>query len=93
MAEPLVLDVIEATQENFAPYGTLISGKECAAPGLSIPFYAHVEEGKNLPFEHYGKCVVRTARIHPDPKNEVNWIERHSRLTQVAVVWPPSAEL
>jgi hypothetical protein len=54
-----------------------------SAPGLSIPFYSHVEEGKNLPFDHYGKCVVRTARIHPDPTNSVNWMERHSRLTQV----------
>jgi hypothetical protein len=84
-AEPLVLDLIEATAENFAPYGLLISGSQVSAPGLTIPFYSHVEEGKNLPFEHTGKCVVRTARIHPDPKNEVNWIERHMHLTQVCL--------
>ena len=75
--------VVEATPENFSGYGTLVSGKECSAPGLTIPFYSHVEEGKNLPFIHTGKCVVRTARIHPSPSNRVNWIERHVGMTQV----------
>ncbi len=41
-AEPLVLDLIEATPENFAPYGILISGSQVSAPGLTIPFYSHV---------------------------------------------------
>lgn len=85
MAEDKVLHVpvIDATPENFGDYGILISGKEVSAPGLTIPFYSHVEEGKNLPFVHNGKCVVRTARIHPAESNRVNWIERHVRMTQV----------
>lgn len=44
-----------------------------------------VEEGHNLPFVHNGRCVVRTARIHPAASNEVSWIERHVRMTQVCV--------
>jgi ureidoglycolate lyase len=76
--------VIDATRENLAPYGLYI-GTDVPNAGLAIPFYkGSVIEGHNLPFECHGRAVVRTAQIHKRA-NEVRWLERHRRMTQLFV--------
>src|SRR5262249_43020983 len=51
----------------------------------AVPFYkGSVIEGLNLPFVCHGRAVVRTAQIHKRP-NEVRWLERHLRMTQLFV--------
>jgi ureidoglycolate lyase len=76
--------VVPATRDNTEKYGVFI-GTDVPAGGPEIPFYrGAVEEGRNLPFEYHGTAVVRTARIHPRP-GDVDWLERHGRLTQLFV--------
>src|SRR4051812_26020628 len=76
--------VVDATRENIADYGLLI-GLDVPNAGLAIPFYkGSVIEGHNLPFVCNGRAVVRTAQIHKRA-NEVRWLERHMRMTQLFV--------
>jgi ureidoglycolate lyase len=82
--EPVHVPVIEATRENIADYGLFI-GTDVPNAGLAIPFYkGSVIEGHNLPFVCNGRAVVRTAQIHKRA-NEVRWLERHLRMTQLFV--------
>lgn len=83
-ARALRLPLVDATRDNVADYGIYI-GTDVPNAGLSIPFYkGSVIEGHNLPFVCHGRAVVRTAQIHKRP-NEVTWLERHMRMTQLFV--------
>jgi ureidoglycolate lyase len=78
------LRVIPATPQTLDGYGILV-GTEVPEPRLGIPFYeGSVVEGCKLPFVCEGQAVVRTARVHPRP-NEVTWLERHLKMTQLFV--------
>src|SRR4051812_11590175 len=78
----LPVPVLDATRENLADYGLFI-GLDVPNAGLAIPFYkGSVIEGHNLPFVCHGRAVVRTAQIHKR-SNEVRWLERHMRMTQL----------
>jgi ureidoglycolate lyase len=80
----LKIPVLHATAENTKDYGLFI-GTDVPDSGLTIPFYkGSVEEGHNFPFQYHEKAVARTARIHPRSGN-VQWLERHLRMTQVFV--------
>jgi ureidoglycolate lyase len=82
--ETLRLPITPATRENLADYGLFI-GTDVPNAGLAIPFYkGSVIEGHNLPFVCNGRAVVRTAQIHKRA-NEVRWLERHLRMTQLFV--------
>ena len=80
MTRSISLTAVPATRENVADYGHFI-GENVSESRLPIPFYDHVDEGENIPFEYHGKAVLRTARIHPTKKPCV-WMERHIRMTQ-----------
>ncbi len=75
------LKAVIATEENTAEYGVFV-GPNVKRDGLPIPFYDHVQEGANLPFEYTGKAKLRTAIISPT-KEPVKWLERHFNLTQL----------
>lgn len=74
------LKPIEANQENTKEYGHFI-GENISPERLPIPFYDHVDEGQNIPFEYTGLAVLRTARIHPTSASN-KWLERHMNMTQ-----------
>lgn len=74
---------IKATPDSVREYGLLIS-EDVSGIRLPIPFYDHVDEGRNIPFEYNGRAVMRTARVHPTDK-PVRWLERHMRMTQFFV--------
>lgn len=80
MTKTISLIPIAATKDNVAEYGHFI-GENVSEGRLPIPFYDHVDEGENIPFEYHGEAVLRTARIHPTEKPCV-WMERHLRMTQ-----------
>lgn len=69
-----------ATPENTEQLGFFI-GEDVRQERIPIPFYDHVDEGQNIPFEYTGKAVLRTARIHPTEKPNI-WLERHMDMTQ-----------
>jgi ureidoglycolate lyase len=76
--------VVDATRENVADYGLFV-GTDVPNAGLPIPFYkGSVVEGHNLPFACNGRAVIRTAQIQKR-SNEVTWLERHLRMTQLFV--------
>jgi ureidoglycolate lyase len=78
------IPIIDATRENVADFGLFI-GTDVPNAGLTIPFYkGSVIEGHNLPFTCNGKAVIRTAQIHKR-SNNVTWLERHMRMTQLFV--------
>ena len=69
-----------ANPDNTSAFGTFI-GENVSAERLPIPFYDHVDEGINLPFDYVGRALLRTARIHPTSAPCV-WLERHLRMNQ-----------
>ncbi len=71
---------VDATPANVSDYGIFI-GEDISEERLPIPFYPHVDEGKNIPFEYTGNAVLRTARIHPTDVPNL-WLERHMGMTQ-----------
>ncbi|WP_137153707.1 ureidoglycolate lyase [Rhizobium sp. FKL33] len=77
------LNPVAADTENIRPYGTMID-EQIGPERMPIPFYDHVDEGTNIPFEYTGKALLRTARIHPSD-NSIVWMERHVRMTQFFV--------
>lgn len=78
------LPVLIASPESISGYGIFI-GTDVPHSGLTIPFYnGSVEEGYNLPFFCHEKAVIRTARIHKR-SGKVQWIERHTRMTQLFI--------
>lgn len=78
------IPVIEATPENTRDYGFFI-GTGVPNSGLTIPFYkGTIEEGHNIPFKYHEKAVARTAKIYPRSDNVI-WLERHLRMTQIFV--------
>jgi ureidoglycolate lyase len=80
----VAVPVVDATRDNLADYGLFI-GLDVPNSGLAIPFYkGSVIEGHNLPFLCHGRAVVRTAQIHKR-SNEVRWLERHMRMTQLFI--------
>ena len=81
--QTLNLSGIPANSIEMEKYGHLI-GQTISQKRLPIPFYDHVDEGENLPFEYTGNAVIRTARIHPTDK-PVIWLERHMNMTQLIV--------
>ena len=84
MTQIIDVPTVHATRENIADYGLMI---DTTVPdsGLTIPFYkGAVEEGFNLPFVYHEEAVIRTARIHPR-SDELTWLERHLRMTQLFV--------
>ena len=82
---PLVdIPLVRARPDNVDHLGLFI-GTAVPNAGLTIPFYrGAVEEGHNIPFECHGKAVIRTARIS-HRSNEIPWLERHLRMTQLFV--------
>lgn len=70
----------KATPRNTEEFGFFI-GEDIRQERIPIPFYDHVDEGQNIPFEYTGKAVLRTARIHPTKKSNI-WLERHMNMTQ-----------
>ncbi len=80
----LNVPLIKATAENTAPFG-LYLGSEVPNSGLSIPFYkGSVQEGYNFNFEYHEKAVIRSARIM-QRNPQLDWLERHLRLTQLFI--------
>lgn len=77
------LQMTDATAAAVEGYGLFI-GEEVGAARLPIPFYDHVEEGANIPFEYQDHAVIRTARIHPADKPCI-WLEYHDRMRQLFV--------
>src|SRR4051794_24111684 len=83
-AATIRVPVIDGTRESLADYGLFI-GTDVPNAGLAIPFYkGSVIEGHNLPFVCNGRAVVRTAQIHKR-SNDVRWLERHLRMTQLFI--------
>lgn len=76
----LLIKSIAATPENTEEFGFFI-GEDVRQGRIPIPFYDHVDEGQNIPFQYTGKAVLRTARIHPSEKPNI-WLERHMNMTQ-----------
>ncbi|MDZ4779628.1 MAG: ureidoglycolate lyase [Planctomycetia bacterium] len=76
----IILNAERATASSVAPFGCLVD-QIVSDARLPIPFYPHVDEGINLPFEHTGRAVIRTARVFPT-NMPVRWLERHLNLTQ-----------
>lgn len=80
--ETLCVPVIRATKENTKILGQWI-GSEIDNE-KDIPFYrGKVIEGDNFDFKYNKKAVIRTARLLPRTEYPINWIERHTKLTQV----------
>lgn len=78
------LAVVDATPENVAPFGTLIS--EEVSSELDIPYYTgRVIEGGDIGFRYNGRASLRTAMVLPGGGSEVAWLERHLALTQLFV--------
>lgn len=75
-----ILTACKATIKNTSEYGLYI-GEEVGEKRLSIPFYSHVHEGANLPFEYTGRAVIRSAQIFHTNQPFI-WLERHVRMTQ-----------
>jgi len=80
MIQEIIIDMIPATAKALEAYGFYI-GERTTDKKLTIPFYAHVEEGINIPFEYNNNVVLRTARIHPT-ESPIIWLERHMLTTQ-----------
>jgi ureidoglycolate lyase len=80
------LPLVWATHENIKPFGQLLGGDEVPNAGLTIPFYkGSVIEGGNIDFQYEGRAVIRCARILPVGRSEVQWLERHMRMTQMFI--------
>jgi ureidoglycolate lyase len=78
------LPLIPATLENTAEFG-LYFGSEVPESGLAIPFYkGSVQEGHNFNFEYHQEAVIRSAKIS-QRNPQLDWLERHLRLTQFFV--------
>ena len=54
------LPLVHASAQNVTDFGLFV-GTDVPNAGLTIPFYkGSVEEGHNIPFECYGRAVIRT---------------------------------
>jgi len=78
------LPVVDATSENVAPFGVLITDE--VRPDLDIPYYrGRVVEGGDVGFRYRGRASLRTAKVLPGDAPEVAWLERHLALTQLFI--------
>jgi ureidoglycolate lyase len=81
---PRELQLVSATPETVAPFGTLVGID--VRPDIDIPYYpGRVIEGGDIGFRYRGRVALRTAQVLPGGQPEVGWLERHMHLTQLFV--------